>query len=90
MDKQFETDRKAFDLCCALEDAFEFVSDTHALRSKIRLLEQQIIKLLEMTSECCQFLREYLPRSFAGEPYACGGILTANICFRESVKFGCQ
>ena len=63
---QFQTDMKIVDLVRCLEDSFEFARDVTTLPNKTRLLEPQMIKLLEKTSECCRFLQEYMHKGFLG------------------------
>ena len=66
MSNQFQTDKKIVDLAQCLEDSFDFARDVTTLPNKTRLLEPQMIKLLEKTSECCRFLQEYMYKGFLG------------------------
>ena len=56
---QIDLDGKVVDLSDMLKEVFDFVNATNDLRSRTRLLEHQIIKLLETTSDCCTYLRDY-------------------------------
>ena len=84
MSNQFQTDKKIVDLAHCLEDSFDFARDVTTLPNKTRVLEPQMIKLLEKTSESCHFLQEYMHRGFLGATQLFYSIYGSNIHSREN------
>lgn len=51
-----------------MKDLYSFVGDVESLPGKIRQLGRTVIRILEQTTECGIFFREYTDRGFAGKP----------------------
>ncbi|KZP15997.1 hypothetical protein FIBSPDRAFT_794912, partial [Athelia psychrophila] len=49
-----------------MEDLYSFVGDVESLPGKIEPLERTIVRILEQTTECGIFFREYTDRGFVG------------------------
>ncbi|KAF7974220.1 hypothetical protein HWV62_13201 [Athelia sp. TMB] len=63
--QQKETDAAAVNLFEQMKDLYSFVGDVESLPGKIRQLGRTVIRILEQTTECGIFFREYTDRGFA-------------------------
>ena len=50
-----------------MEALYSFVGDMESLPNKIQLLGRTVVRVLEQTTECGIFFREYTDRGFAGQ-----------------------
>ena len=50
-----------------MEDLYSFVDDIEGLPGKIKQLGRTLIRVLEQTTECAIFFREYTDRGFLGK-----------------------
>ncbi|KZP15974.1 hypothetical protein FIBSPDRAFT_832255 [Athelia psychrophila] len=50
-----------------MEDLYSFVGDVESLPGKIKQLEHTIVRILEQTTECGIFFREYTDHGFVGK-----------------------
>ncbi|KAF7978465.1 hypothetical protein HWV62_45583, partial [Athelia sp. TMB] len=65
-EKQKETDAAVLALFEQMEALFSFVGDIDSLPEKLQRLEAVITRVLEQTTECGIFFREYTSHGFAG------------------------
>ncbi|KAF7982120.1 hypothetical protein HWV62_29841 [Athelia sp. TMB] len=65
-EKQKETDAAVLALFKQMEALFSFVDDVESLPEKLQRLEAIITRVLEQTTECGIFFREYTSHGFAG------------------------
>ncbi|KAF7974289.1 hypothetical protein HWV62_12428 [Athelia sp. TMB] len=65
-EKQKETDAAVLALFEQLEALFSFVDDVESLPEKLQRLKDIITRVLEQTTECGIFFREYTGHGFAG------------------------
>ena len=64
---QLERDKDVIDLVKAKEDVYTFVDAIELLPSKLKLLEEIIVKILVQTVKCAIFIRAYTDHGFGGE-----------------------
>ena len=50
-----------------MEDLYSFVGDIESLPGKIQQLGRTLLRVLEQTTECGIFFREYTDRGFVGK-----------------------
>ncbi|KZP34597.1 hypothetical protein FIBSPDRAFT_11673 [Athelia psychrophila] len=62
--KQKETDSNVVSLFNKMAELYSFVDDVEGLPSKIERLERTIVRVLEQTTECGIFFREYTEQGF--------------------------
>ncbi|KAF7967809.1 hypothetical protein HWV62_32963 [Athelia sp. TMB] len=62
---QKETDATVVGLFKQMENLYSFVGDIESLPNKIQLLGRTVVRVLEQTTECAIFFREYTDRGFA-------------------------
>lgn len=65
--KQKETDGNVVSLFKNMAELYSFVDDVEGLPSKIERLERTIVRVLEQTTECGIFFREYTEQGFIRE-----------------------
>ncbi|KAF7982115.1 hypothetical protein HWV62_29831 [Athelia sp. TMB] len=65
-EQQKETDAAVLALFKQMEALYSFVTDVESLPEKIHRLEDVITRVLEQTTECGIFFREYTSHGFAG------------------------
>lgn len=63
-EQQKETDGKVVSLFKKMADLYSFVDDVEGLKKKIGRLERIIVRVLEQTTECAIFIREYTKSGF--------------------------
>ncbi|KZP24201.1 WD40 repeat-like protein [Athelia psychrophila] len=63
---QKDTDGAAVALFKQMEHLYSFVGDVESLPIKIKQLEHTLVRILEQTTECGIFFREYTDRGFVG------------------------
>ncbi|KAF7978475.1 hypothetical protein HWV62_45603 [Athelia sp. TMB] len=63
--QQKETDAAVIGLFNKMEELYSFVGDIESLPDKIRQLGRTLVRVLEQTTECGIFFREYTDRGFA-------------------------
>ncbi|KZP10825.1 hypothetical protein FIBSPDRAFT_989169, partial [Athelia psychrophila] len=63
---QKDTDGAVVALFKQMQDLYSFVGDVESLPGKIEQLERTIVRILEQTTECGLFFREYTDRGFVG------------------------
>ncbi|KZP10778.1 hypothetical protein FIBSPDRAFT_200153 [Athelia psychrophila] len=61
-----DTDGAVVTLFKQMEDLYSFVGDVESLPGKIEQLGRTIVRILERTTECGLFFREYTDRGFVG------------------------
>ncbi|KAF7985618.1 hypothetical protein HWV62_3939 [Athelia sp. TMB] len=64
--KQVETDKSVRALFNQMEDLYSFVDDLAGLPDKIIKLERTVVHILNQTTECAIFVREYTEHGFVG------------------------
>ncbi|KAF7979694.1 hypothetical protein HWV62_41711 [Athelia sp. TMB] len=62
---QKETDATVVGLFKQMENLYSFVGDIESLPNKIQRLGRTVVRVLEQTTECAIFFREYTDRGFA-------------------------
>lgn len=70
-EKQKETDANVIALFKQMKNLYSFVDDLDDLSNKITRLERTIVRVLEQTTECGIFLREYTEHGFIRELRLC-------------------
>ncbi|KAF7979693.1 hypothetical protein HWV62_41709 [Athelia sp. TMB] len=65
-EQQKETDAAVLGLLGKMEGLYSFVDDIEGLPGKIKQLGRTLIRVLEQTTECAIFFREYTDRGFLG------------------------
>lgn len=69
--QQKETDANVVSLFNKMADLYSFVDDLEDLANKIARLERTIVRVLEQTTECGIFIREYTKQGFFRECGLC-------------------
>lgn len=70
-EKQKETDAAVISLFKQMSDLYSFVNDVDGLADKIERLERTIVRVLEQTTECGIFFREYTGHGFICKLHHC-------------------